>query len=97
MYRFNKRASILADSIFSFLIIVIISTIFIPLLSQLNISLKEQYKYLEMKQAIITCLNHYNTKELSQGIDLGDYHIKLNKDSICNFKNVEKNKVCVKY
>lgn len=97
MYHFNKRASILADSLFSFLIIIIISTIFIPLLSQLNLSLREQYEYLEMKQAIITSINHYNIKELRRGIDLGVYHIKLNKASICNYKVIEKNKVCVKF
>ncbi|MCJ1656281.1 hypothetical protein MT340_006710 [Staphylococcus sp. NRL 16/872] len=97
MYRFKLKASILADSLFSFLIVIIITIIFIPLLSQLNFTITQQYEYLEMKQMMLTSINHYNNSQLSQGIKLGDYNIKVYKNSICNYKKNKKIKVCVKY
>ncbi|MBI5972580.1 hypothetical protein [Staphylococcus caledonicus] len=95
MPKFN--ASILADSLLSFLTIMIISTIFIPILLKLTLSLDDEYEKLEMKQAILTSINHYKKEDLFKGIRLGKYDIKLSKNSICNDNLSLKKKICIKY
>ncbi|MCE5097460.1 hypothetical protein [Staphylococcus devriesei] len=90
-------ASILVDSLLSFLTIMLITTIFIPILLKLTLSLDNEYKKLEMKQAIITSTNHYKKEDLLKGIRLGKYDIKLFKNSICNDDLSLNKKICIKY
>lgn len=95
MLNYQIRGSLLIDSLLGFMIITIITLIFLPLLQQLNFNLRNQYEILDMKSAIITSQKHYSIKELKKGITIGKYEIKIYKNTICNNNSLSKNKVCV--
>lgn len=95
MLNYQIRGSLLIDSLLGFMIITIITLIFLPLLQQLNFNLRNQYEILDMKSAIITSQKHYSIKELKKGITIGKYEIKIYKNAICNNNSLSKNKVCV--
>ena len=87
------KAVLLIDSLFSLYIFFTL----IPLLISLNHTLKREYQIIEIKQTIMSSINHYDKKTLSKGINLGDYHIKLYSNKICGLHKETEIESCVKY
>ena len=78
-------------------IFTIIVFTLIPILINLNHTLKKEYQIIEIKQMIMSSINHYDKKTISKGINLGDYHIKLYSNKICGLHKETKIEFCVKY
>ncbi|MDY3361971.1 MAG: hypothetical protein SOY04_16485 [Clostridium celatum] len=96
MSNYQVKGSLLIDSLFSFMVMSVITLTFLPLLQQFNVNLRNQYDMLDMKHAIMTSHKYYSLNELKKGINIGKYEIKLYKNTICNNNNSAKRKVCIR-
>ncbi|OEL02284.1 hypothetical protein [Staphylococcus casei] len=94
MKKFKLEASLLLDALISFLLVTSICLIFLPLLLQLNYTVKDKLHEIEMKRILLNTLYHNNYKALSRGILVDDYYMILSNKKLCITKKASKSEIC---
>lgn len=95
MSKYKLKASLLLDGLLGFYIIVILSLVFIPMLTTLNSNYLVNLKTLEIKKVILVSIKNYSKDQLKQGVEIDQYEIQLYKGKLCGKDSEFKIKACV--
>ncbi|MCC3674017.1 hypothetical protein LLE88_11655 [Staphylococcus epidermidis] len=81
--------------LFSFFLIFSKTIIFTPIVSTLNTPYLFHLNYINIKQIMITSLQHYQKKELYQGVVIENYEIQLFNNKICGEDKAFNTRTCI--
>ncbi|PTG41092.1 hypothetical protein, partial [Staphylococcus cohnii] len=68
----NIKGSILMDAYIAFVCMLIMCSVFLPMILQLNHTFSDKIDRLSMKRITLLTLKHNNRKSLLKGIDIDD-------------------------
>ncbi|PTF17988.1 hypothetical protein BUY37_11055 [Staphylococcus cohnii] len=79
----NIKGSILMDAYIAFVCMLIMCSVFLPMILQLNHTFSDKIDRLSMKRITLLTLKHNNRKSLLKGIDIEGYKVKLTNSNLC--------------
>ena len=83
MKKLNINGSILMDAYIAFICMLLICSVFLPMVLQLNHTFSDKIDNLSMKRIILLTLKHNDRESLLKGIDIEGYKIKLTNSNLC--------------
>ncbi|EHJ07657.1 hypothetical protein [Staphylococcus simiae] len=97
MRNYRIKASFILDGLASFSIIIIITTLIVPFVQQLNHSYQYQLEKLDDKKTILVAVSHYHSEQLKKGVNLGVHKIIQQGNQVCTTKYATNETTCIKF
>ena len=90
----NINGSILMDAYIAFICMLLMCSVFLPMILQLNHTFSDKIDSLSMKRMILLTLKYNDRECLLKGIDIEGYKIKLTNSNLCIRKKDQVNEKC---
>ncbi|MBO1197936.1 hypothetical protein J3T65_01930 [Staphylococcus simiae] len=97
MRNYRLKASFILDGLASFTIIIIITTLIVPFVQQLNQSYRNQLEKLDDKKIILVAVSHYRSEQLKKGVSIGVHQIIQQGNQVCTTKYATHETTCIKF
>ncbi len=88
------NGSILMDAYIAFVCMLLMCSVFLSMILQLNHTFNDKIDSLNMKRIILLTLKHNDRESLLKGIDIEGYKIKLTNSNLCIRKKDQVNEKC---
>ncbi|MGW9815054.1 hypothetical protein ACUXGO_000217 [Staphylococcus cohnii] len=88
------NGSILMDAYIVFVCMLLMCSVFLPMILQLNHTFNDKIDSLNMRRIILLTLKHNDRESLLKGIDIEGYKIKLTNSNLCIRKKDQVNEKC---
>src|SRR5699024_2574236 len=98
MKKLNINGSILMDAYIAFTCMLIMCSVFLPMLLQLNHTFNDKIENISMKRIILLGLKYNDSEHLINGVNIDGYKIKLTNSNLCiKTKDINNEKCFHKY
>lgn len=94
MRKLNINGSILMDAYIAFTCMLLMCSVFLPMILQLNHTFNDKIENISMKRIILLTLKYNDSESLLKGVNIDGYKIKLTNSNLCIKTKDNNNEKC---